>query len=295
MAIAGRRYYQQLIRGVEYLIRGDFNSLWVLGPGGIGKSMVIDSVLDENKLKEGRDYTIFRGNISDAYLYEFIYNNRDRIIIFRDVAKLIRRLNTIDTFKSLTEERGRRIISNKTYAEHDVPDTFEFTGRIIFEINDIMKKYEADLKALFSRGLFVEIILSYDDIKNIMYERCDTEVKKQITKMLISNFNYLGRSGFNLRTQNICFKIYEACIRDKKDWKREIDMFLKSQMSEPRKLLYECAGFKPVKRMDFVKFLMSRKGYSYSSCQRRIKDYLIMGEIFSNGLKKQSLLKLTPF
>jgi len=283
--------YEPLDRAVELLVRGDFNSLWILGKAGLGKSYRTDM-----KLKElNADYVVFRGDISDAYLYEFLYNNNGRIIVFRDVAKLLRRLNCIDTFKALTETTGKRIISRKTYAEHEgVPDEFEFTGKIIFEINDIMKRYREDLKALFSRGLFVELVFSKEDIKKIMYQICQSKEQKRITDYIVKKADALG-DNFNLRTQSMCFKLYEAAKRDNRDWKKEIDLFLSTQISEPKKLLYQAAGEKPIKRMEFVRYLMLNKGWSYATAERKIRDWLVIGEIYSNGLKKQSLLSLKPF
>ncbi|MBW2675438.1 MAG: hypothetical protein JRD89_18850 [Deltaproteobacteria bacterium] len=281
--------YAKLIRSFVLVVEGYFNSLWILGKPGTGKSFQTDLTLKRLKA----DYVVFRGDISDAYLYEFLYLNRDKIIVFRDVAKLLRRLNCIDTFKAITETNGPRIISRKTYAEHEVPDEFEFTGKVIFEINDIMRRYHEDLMALFSRGLFVELNFSVEDMCKIMFQVAKEDWQKEVTKYLISKVSVYGISNFNLRTQSMCFKLYQAAKRDGKDWKRELDLFFDQIVPTSRKLLYR--RYRPVKRIDFVKYLMKEMDWSYATAQRKIRDWIVLGEIYTNGLKQGELLSLHPF
>ena len=108
-------------------------------------------------------------------------------------------------------------------------------------------------------------------------------------RYLIEKADILG-SHFNLRTQNKAFSIYQASIKQGRNWKADLDLFFENQLSEPRKLLYMFAGNEPVKRMDFVRFLMREKGWSYATVQRKINDWIILGEIKTNGLKKQAIL-----
>ena len=277
-------YYKRLIRSIEMLVNGDFTSVWVMSSGGIGKSYQIDNALDRLKA----DYTVFSGDISDAYLYQFVYDNRNKIIVIRDVAKLLRRLACIDMFKGMTEPRGKRVIQNLKFKDTETPNSFEFTGSVIFEMNAVMGRYRDDLEALFSRGDYVELNFSREEIAEIMRLICQNDWQREVTDYLIGN----SLVKLNLRLQDKCFRVYKASVRDGLDWKSQIDLFIKEDMTEPRKLLYRCTGTKPIRRMEFVKYLVLNKGWSMRTSQRKIEEFIELGEIYSDGKQKQAILSL---
>jgi len=281
--------YKPITRGVDFLNKGDFNGLFILSKAGLGKSFQVDKRLDEIKA----DYRIFKGEISEAKFWEFIQENNGKILVFRDTARLLRRLSFIDTLKSMTENIEHRVISRSNCAqkEEGIKDEFEFKGKVLFEINDITKKYQEDLEALFTRGLFVELNLSREDIESLMFEICKDNEEYMVTDYLIDKF--IGYN-LNLRLQNMCFKIYEASKEDKLNWQEQIDLYLNSQIVESKKLLYRFAGYNQVRRIDFVKYLIAQKGFSFSTAERRIREYLILDEIFSDGKKKQAMISLLP-
>lgn len=286
------RYYLPVIRGCELLNSGEFNSLYCLGKAGIGKSTAIDKALK----RVNANYSIFSGDISEAKFFEFLQNNNGKIIVLRDISRLLRRIGFIEMLKAATDTREKRIISRHTYAKHEgLEEDFEFTGKIIMELNEIGERYKEDLEALFSRGLFIDLILSIADITKIMKMICKTKEQVLVTDYLIKKVNILGTTSFNLRTQNMAFKVYNASARDKLDWKKQIDLFLNTQMPMIKKHLYRLAGNNPVKRMYLVKFIMKELKISYSSAQRKITDSICLEEIYTNRLKKQALLSINPF
>jgi hypothetical protein len=285
------KYYESINRAVKLLNEGYFNGLFICGKAGTGKSFSVDNALNEINA----DYVVFRGEQSEPKFFSYLQENNGKIIVFRDISKLLRKISFIDTLKAITENVPHRIISRHTYAEHNgVEPDFEFIGKVILEVNDISKRYKEDLESLFSRGIYIDFNLSYADLTNLMFLICSNNEQKEVTKYLIDNFNILGANAYNLRTQDKCFKIYQAAIKDNIDWKKQIDIYIKTDMSEPRKLLYRFAGFSKVKRMDFVKFLMKNSDISFSTAERRINDWLYLEEIYSNGKQKQAILSLAP-
>jgi len=145
-------YYRPLIRSVELLNTSNFNSLYCIGKAGIGKSHIIDETLERIKA----DYIVFSGDISDAKLFAFMQENSDKIIVFRDVGRLLRKISFIELLKAATDTKKKRIISRMTYATHEgVEDSFEFTGKIIIEMNELSKRNKEDIEALISRGILV--------------------------------------------------------------------------------------------------------------------------------------------
>ncbi|MHA1676857.1 MAG: hypothetical protein ACTSU6_06735 [Candidatus Njordarchaeales archaeon] len=283
------KYYKPIIDGIKLLKNTDINGLVIKSKAGLGKSYFVDYAIKTNQVNA----VVFKGTISEARFFKFIQDNNDKVIVMRDCGSMLRRLTFLDFLKSATDTITVRKISRMNYSIHEnVSETIEFKGKIVWEINDIPRRYKEDLDAVISRSLFVELNFSFQDIKNIMKLIAKTEREKLITEYLIKKADILGTAGFNLRVQNICFKIAEANVDN---WKKEIDLFLNTQVSLIRKLLYRLAGFSPVKRIDFARFIIKELGVSYSTAQRMIKEGLYLKEIYSNNLMKQSLISLKPF
>lgn len=284
------QYYKPLIRACELINNKDFTSLYILGKAGIGKTVIVDQTL--NRIKA--DYLVFKGDISEPKCYEFLQNNSDKVIVLRDVSRLLRRLGFIEMLKAATDSGKKRVVSRLTYAKHEgLKDSFEFTGKLVIEMNEIGKRYKEDLDALFSRGIFIELNLSYYDLKNIMYLICKNKFERKVTNYLFS-FKNLSRSSFNLRTQSICLSIAKAAILERIDWREQVSLFLKTQISEIKKSFYRFAGNSQVKRIEFVKYLMAEKEISYVTAQKKVSDALILEDLYSNKLAKQAILSLAP-
>jgi len=288
-----KKYYQPVWRGCELLNKGDFNGAIFVSPTGYGKSHNIDQALKELKA----DYIIFQGEVSEPKFFEFLQKHKDnKILIFRDMGKLLRNISFIDTLKNLIEPIPVRTISRLTYAKHQgVSDTMKFTSKIIIELNEISKKYQQDIDALKARGLFIELNFSQNELTKIMYLICKTPFEKEITTYLIKNSKYLGKNSYNLRIQNRCITIAKAAERDLLPWKKQIDLFLKTQTCLLRKMLYRLSGFKPVRRIILVKYLIRELDWKYVSTQTRISEALFLGDLFSNDKMKQALISLNPF
>jgi hypothetical protein len=280
-------YYSIITKGVELINNSNINGLIIKSKQGIGKSYWIDKTLEELKL----NYIVFKGTISEARFFKFIQDNSDKIIVMRDCGSMLRKITFLDFLKSATDTIPIRIISRLTYAEHeDVPETISFSGKLIFELNDMPKRNLEDLKAVISRSLYIELNFSKDDLINIMRLISVTEEEKLATSYLVSKLDLISNESFNLRTREMCINILKDSLIKKLDWKKEIDQFLNTQISELKKLLYRFTGNNPCNRLDFVKFLMKEKELSYSTSERRIKEGLILGDIYTDfKLKRQKL------
>jgi len=284
------KYYSKVVDGINLLSKEDnFNSLIILSKPGMGKSFWVDKALANC----GKPFVIFKGAVSEAKFFEFINENKSKIIVMRDCGNLLRKLTFIDFLKSATDLTKVRKISRLNYASHeDLPETIEFTGKILWEINDLPKKNKDDFDAIVDRSLYVELNFNLEDIKDIMYQIAQTVEEKEVTDYLVSIRDKIG-AGLNIRVQKKCLDIYGACKLESKDWKDYINKFMFNELSDSKKLFYRFAGLKPVKRMDFVKYLMKEKGWSYATAERRIRIWLILEELYTNK-QKQGLISLDP-
>jgi len=295
------RHYSRLRKSVELTAKGYFKSTFLHGKAGLGKSYQVTATLNElgDKLsnerglptKNNKDfYTVFSGDMSLAYLYRFLYDHNGKVIVFRDLVKLINSLRTIDILKATTETHGKRVVQKGLYSkkQEDLPDSFVCESRFVFEMNSL--KFRGDLKedveALISRGDYVSMVFSFEDISGIMRQIAKTKEEKEVTEFLISNYNFLGWNNFSLRTQNKAFNIYQYAKDEGKDWKKELMEFVKSEMTDARRQLYPYMGQKAIKSIELKKLLVRThmdNCYNLRTADRRIRDYILMNELFIVG------------
>ncbi len=84
-------YYKPLIRAITKLIRGYTNLVFIKGKAGVGKTYQIERLLKKHQA----NFIEYGGsNVSEAYLYRLLYENRGKgeIIFFKDVAMLLKGL-----------------------------------------------------------------------------------------------------------------------------------------------------------------------------------------------------------
>lgn len=146
-----------------------------------GKTETTERVLAKHGLSDGKGYTKLAGTASPVGIYMALYDNRNGIILFDDCdgalgeqdgrnfiknatdTKKLRKLtypkksSTIinaDQFAALSGESGERPTSKDgTYL---YPNSFEFSGRVIFISNMSLDKLDPD-KALRTRGYIIDI------------------------------------------------------------------------------------------------------------------------------------------
>jgi hypothetical protein len=191
----------------------------------------------------------------------------------------------------MSETHGSRIIYKATYNKEDdeLPPFFECQSPLIFEFNTIhFNGMREDIEALFSRGDYVNLVMSFEQVKDIMFQIAKTEEEKEITQFLLDNYSYAGLNMLNLRTQQKAFKIAEYSKRQGKDWKTELMLFMKSEITYARKLLYSFMGDRIIKTSDLKKLLV-RSGldgiYYLRTADRRIREWVELGELKIAGLE----------
>lgn len=289
-------YYKPLIRAVTKLVRGYTNVVFIKGKAGIGKTYQIERLLRKHKT----NFIEYGGsNVSEAYLYRLLYENRRKgeIIYFKDVAMLLKGLKSIDLLKMATETKEKKLITKANYSkkQSDLPERFLYEGSLIFDFNSLFGLgFEEDFKALASRGDFIELTFSFDEIKELMLLICKNKEEKSITNYLIEKYDYLG-NDFNLRTQYRAFQTYEYSKKYGLDWKKEVYNELKQNMSPIRRLLYQFIGNKFVKEREVIKFLI-RSGHfnTIRTVERRLNDWIYLEEIYTDGMKRNRSIGLLP-
>lgn len=142
----------------QMVVNGITPSLILVGEGGIGKSFTVKSTINEQNIDENA-YTFIKGYSTARGLYNTLYDNNGKIIIFDDCDSVLDDRVAVNILKSALDSYDSREISwlAKMAKSEEYPNKFEFTGRIIFISN---KRKSSIDGAILSRSLTVDLTMT---------------------------------------------------------------------------------------------------------------------------------------
>ena len=274
------QYYAPVIRGVDKMCKGFSNLLFVRGRGAIGKTYQITKCLMQDKT----DYVPVCGQVTEAYLYRLIFENNGKIIYFKEVAKLLSSIGSINLLKNATETDGERILTKSSYSkdQSDLPDKFICKCKFIFDFNNLFgSQLKEDFEALSTRGDYIDLAFSDEDIEKIMDLIVKDDVKKkEVLEVIKQKYKENGMVKLNLRTLIKSTKTREYAEMIKKDWKNEVGLEL-DIMGKNRSLIYTMIGNKAVKTTELVKLLMKREILNcVRTCHRKIHEWILLEDLY---------------
>jgi hypothetical protein len=143
------------------VVTGITPSLIVLGEGGLGKSYSVTQTIKSNDL-EDMDYVFFKGYSTARGLYNTLFDNNGKLIIFDDCDSVLDDKVAVNILKSALDSYEKRTISwmSKLNKNDEYPQHFDFTGRIIFISNKAKEKID---EAILTRSLTVDLTMTPDD------------------------------------------------------------------------------------------------------------------------------------
>jgi hypothetical protein len=143
------------------VIDGLTPSLVICGPGGLGKSHSVISMIKEKDLLDF-EWTQIKGYSTARGLYNTLYDNNGKIIIFDDCDSVLEDKVAVNILKSALDSYETRTINwmAKMNKSDDYPQQFNFTGRIIFISN---KNRNSIDDAILSRSLTVDLSMTEDE------------------------------------------------------------------------------------------------------------------------------------
>lgn len=157
---------------VTMLANGDQPSIVVSGPGGLGKTFTVNQALEESGLEDvshlsaedlafidrENTYMVIKGYSTPKGLYRTLYHNRESVLVFDDCDSVLRDPTSLNLLKAALDSYDRRIISWRAdLKDDDLPQAFEFNGRIIFISN--MPSSSLD-QAILSRSMSVDLSMT---------------------------------------------------------------------------------------------------------------------------------------
>ena len=134
----------------------------ITGEGGLGKTHSVLDCIKSNELEVDKDYVIFKGYSTARALYNTLYDNNGKLIIFDDCDSVLEDKIAINILKSALDSYDKRTISwmAKLSKSDDYPNQFDFTGRIIFISNKSKDKIDGAIK---TRSLIVDLTMTPSD------------------------------------------------------------------------------------------------------------------------------------
>lgn len=184
-------------------------SLIVTGEGGLGKTHSVNQAIDVTGL-QGCEYIFIKGYSTARGLYNTLYDNNDKLIIFDDCDSVLEDKVAVNILKSALDSYDNRTISwmSKMNKNDKYPQQFDFTGRIIFISNKSKSSIDG---AILSRSLTVDLTMTpaekierMSTILPNMLPQYDIEVKKEALNFLNNNRN---STNINMRTLIMVIKM----------------------------------------------------------------------------------------
>jgi hypothetical protein len=204
--------------------RGKSNSLIISGDAGVGKTRTVRDTIESIGMKKGIDYYLATGTATTAGLYETLFLNRHKLIVFDDCDAVFKdpdSLNilkgALDTYKvrEISKLSKGNIFDSSDMSDSEIqyeyesskklPNKFEFDGQIIFVSNLHEDKFD---RALLSRSLHVDVHLNkqelFNRMKDLMLKICpdvDSEQKEEALEYLMYvTSSYPTKFDMNIRT-----------------------------------------------------------------------------------------------
>jgi hypothetical protein len=175
------KYLEETMEDIYQISRrvgaGAFNSLFISGRAGTGKTYNVERALKDEGLVEDDDYVLVSGAASVIMMYKKFYQYRNGTLVFDDCDAVFRDENGRNLMKAALDTKAVRKISylKKTSAVFDpkdfendpegefnaleaglVPNSFEFAGRVIFISNLPKDKADPD-GAIRSRSILIDV------------------------------------------------------------------------------------------------------------------------------------------
>jgi len=193
----------------KMVVNGITPSIIIVGDGGLGKTHTVKSTITESNIDENA-YTFIKGYSTARGLYNTLYDNNGKIIIFDDCDSVLDDRVAVNILKSALDSYDSREISwlSKMAKSDEYPNKFEFTGRIIFISN---KRKSSIDGAILSRSLTVDLTMTPSEkilrMKHILphiLPDYETKIKEEALNFLDQNKD---KCQLNMRTLIMISKI----------------------------------------------------------------------------------------
>lgn len=139
------------------------NAVLITGQPGIGKSHLVRDVMNTRSYVDGVEYKWISGYTTAFGLYQALYENYDRVLVFDDCDSVFKDVNGLNILKAALDSKPVRTVNwlARRSEKSGIPTSFIYSGQIVFISNIFSENLD---KALMDRCLHVNIKLSKNDL-----------------------------------------------------------------------------------------------------------------------------------
>lgn len=209
--------FQFMENYTKLVIEKEINSLIVSGNSGLGKSWRIMKLI---RKYDDLSFFLVKGFATARALYDTLYLNKDKIIIFDDCDSIMEDKIAVNILKGALDSYDKRVVSWLSKStDKSIPLQFDFKGQVIFISNIPLSKFDDAIK---SRALTVDVFMTLDEKIEQMINLASSgyylpnvsfEVKYTVAVGLIP---YMEKDNVNLRTLEKAIKVYIASNYNKR-------------------------------------------------------------------------------
>lgn len=159
---------------VKMISKKSLNSLIITGDGGLGKTYTVIETLKALGLREleygiggedaygDGDFVVIKGFSTAKGLFRSLWEHNGKIIVFDDADSVHKDPIGANILKGALDSSDKRVISwNAEFsANEEMPNRFEFYGRVIFISNLSLQKFP---QPLLSRSMKVDLTLNTEE------------------------------------------------------------------------------------------------------------------------------------
>ena len=193
---------------IKMVIKGLSKGLLLYGGFGLGKSYSVKRMIAESELKSDQ-YIFIRGHCTPLQVYQQLYHNREKLVIFDDV-NILESPIILNILKSALDGG---IVDYHTSMDIGIPSVFSFSGKIIILLNDLPRTSES-LGAVESRILSYHLemrhgqkIATLYEIARHPYKDIPLDKRIEIVNWIESKTND-GTKNLNIRLLFCCYEFY---------------------------------------------------------------------------------------
>lgn len=207
---------EKLKHYITMVAQGYVNCLLCQSKTGLGKTYTTIQELKRQNVK----HVYCSGVTTAVSLYKMMYDNNGMVLVLDDIETMFKDDRIVNLLKSALwayDNDVRRVgYATSSKALEGYPDNFEYTGRIIILMNDIMGFNNESFNALMSRTLTYRLQYTAQEVKNIAMTILDnrddltTQQKQKCKGILRENVKPEHKFNFRILERLITFVKYDV-------------------------------------------------------------------------------------
>ena len=195
-----------LAHHVRLVARKLSHGLFVVGPGGLGKSLTISTTLCD----EGVLPVLVNSHITPLSLYATLFHHRTgEILWLDDCDSMYTSMPILGLLRSALWGQGERVVTYTSSQLEALPNRFDFSSSIIFCANSIPKRNEA-FKAVLSRVDLFELTASNAEILEQMRSLTVMGYGSLTPDQCLEVVEFIEKAG---GTRDLSMRLYEPSLR----------------------------------------------------------------------------------